>query len=94
MILLRTTDLQDQLQAANQMIADLETQRPGLVRLANRHQDQLQAANQKNVDLENEIENRKTAEIQDQAAYILLLSSFISDLQVVKITLNNAINTF
>ena len=70
------TELQNQLQAANQKIADLESHRAEHVLLATRHQDQLQAANQKNADLENEIENQNALlseqsanRLQDQAAY-------------------------
>ena len=71
-----TAALQDQLQAANQKIADLETQREDHVLLATKQEDQLQAANQKIADLEHEIENQngllskqRVAETQDQAAY-------------------------
>ena len=71
-----TTELHDQLQAANQKIADLETQRTDHLLLATKQQDQLQASNQKIADLEDEIKNQnvllseqKRTETQIQAAY-------------------------
>ena len=73
-----TTELQNQLQAAYQKIAHLESQQAEHVLLATRHQDQLQAANQKIVDLgnvnkEQKAENvllseQKATAIEDQAA--------------------------
>ena len=70
------TEPQDQLQAADEKIADLENHQAQHVLLATRHQDQLQAVNQKNADLESEIENQNVLlseqsanRLQDQAAY-------------------------